>query len=295
MTHGRPWLAAQLPRRVSPLPGETITSYLRRLAQANHLDPEALRSYIHGGRRQRRRPVPVDRLAIAAGVPATTLEHAIADLDDDPGAATFYIRDVPVRLSASGPACQLCALARGATQTVWCRTHPEQVICLRHRRWIGSTAATTQLPLDGQPDIMQAHKQHLRLVRRFGREEVTAGFAIADHICRQWHAQHQHDDGFLRRMRIFHSPGWPLPAAHPAIAAAAYPQVVALARLMISPHWRSLAIDFADTKRALFAQEIRRTVASGYEWPQPSFSKDPLHRWITGGTIPRSSSLPHDQ
>ena len=228
MTHGRPWLAAQLPRRVSPLPGETITSYLRRLAQANHLDPEALRSYIHGGRRQRRRPVPVDRLAIAAGVPATTLEHAIADLDDDPGAATFYIRDVPVRLSASGPACQLCALARGATQTVWCRTHPEQVICLRHRRWIGSTAATTQLPLDGQPDIMQAHKQHLRLVRRFGREEVTAGFAIADHICRQWHAQHQHDDGFLRRMRIFHSPGWPLPAAHPAIAAAAYPQVVAL-------------------------------------------------------------------
>ena len=61
------------------------------------------------------------------------------------------------------------------------------------------------------------------------------GFAIADHICKQWHAQRQHDEGFRRRMQIFHGPDWEVPASAPTIAAAAYPQVVALARLLISP------------------------------------------------------------
>ena len=58
---------------------------------------------------------------------------------------------------------------------------------------------------------------------------------------------------FSRRMRIFHGPGWLLPAAHPTIAAAAYPQVVALARLLISPYWRALATDFiGGHRRSLF-------------------------------------------
>ena len=48
--------------------------------------------------------------------------------------------------------------------------------------------------LDDQPSILQAHKQHLRLVRRFGREEVMIGFAFADHICRRWHEYRQHDE-----------------------------------------------------------------------------------------------------
>jgi hypothetical protein len=109
------------------------------------------------------------------------------------------------------------------------------------------------------------------------------GFAFADRICRQWHAQRQHDEGFRRRMRIFHGPGWEVPAAGPTIAAAAYPQVVALARLLISPYWGSLAVGFSPIEHSLFAREIRNTVAPGYNWPQPRFSKDPLHRWIIGG------------
>lgn len=88
-------------------------------------------------------------------------------------------------------------------------------------------------------------------------------------------------------MRIFHGSGWEVPAAHPTIAAAAYPQVVALARLLISPYWKSLASDFHDVRHplSLFAREMRRTVAPGYDWPQPSFSKDPLHRWLFTGRV----------
>ncbi len=176
----------------------------------------------------------------------------------------------------------MCALARGAQQAVWCRKYPEQVICLRHRRWIGS-ADTTQPCLDDQPDILQAHKQHLRLIRRFGRDEIMIGFAFAGHICRQWREYRQHDEGFHCRMRTFHGPSWEVPAAHPTIAAAAYPQVVALTRLLTSPHWRSLATDFWNAEHRLFVRELHETVAPRLDWPQPSFSKDPLHRWLIGG------------
>jgi TniQ len=280
MPHGKPRHAAQLPRHVSPFPAETLDSYLRRLAQANRLSPEALRGYIAGGRRNR--SVPVDQLAIFAGVPVSTLEHAIAGLDGDKP-QMFYLGEIPVHPHATGPACRLCALAHGATQSIWCQTYPEQVICLRHRRWIRSATVTAQPCLDNQPDILQAHKQHLRLVRRFGREEVMLGFAAAEHICRQWHAQRQHDEQFGRRMRIFHGPDWLLPANDPTIAAAAYPQVVALARLLTSPCWRSLVTGFPEDGEALFAQEVQKTVAPGYKWPQPRSSRDPLYRWITKG------------
>ena len=108
------------------------------------------------------------------------------------------------------------------------------------------------------------------------------GFAIAAEICRQWHDMRQHDEDFSRRVTIFHGPDWRLPPAHPTVAASAYPQVVALARLLTSPYWESLAVDFPSSGIPLFRQEMRRTVAPAYQWPQPRFSKDPLHRWITG-------------
>jgi hypothetical protein len=84
-------------------------------------------------------------------------------------------------------------------------------------------------------------------------------------------------------MEIFHGPRWEVPAAHPTIAAAAYPEVVALTRLLITPHWRALVTDFGNAEHPLFVRELHRTVAPELDWPQPSFSKDPLPRWLIGG------------
>jgi hypothetical protein len=270
-----------LPRPVKPFPAETTASYLARLAYANRLDPQALRRYITGSRLSR--PLPVQRLAAVSGMPVPALRHAIANLDDDKPAITYYYRSIAIHPQVSGPACQLCILARGATQPVTCWKRPEETVCRRHRRWTGSGSAALQPSLDPQPDILKAHRQHLRLIRRFGREETTLGFTIARQICRQWHDQREHDEEFNRRLGIFHGLDWRLPPGHPTVEAAAYPQVVALTRILASPHWKSNAIDFTPGGRSLFAQEIRRTVAPTYRWPQPSFSKDPLHRWIVGG------------
>lgn len=274
-----------LPRQVRPFHGEVLSSYLARLAHANRLDPKALRRYISEDRK-----VPAARLAAVSGVDAVALERAIADLDGRSLTATSYYRDISIHPQVSAPACQMCAATRGITQRVMCWKPAEKVICLRHQRWTGSDKSGFQLPLDRQPDILEAHRRHLRLVRRFGRDEVTMGFSIAAEVCRQWRDQREHDEDFSRRLAIFHGPDWRLSPADPTVAAAAYPQAVALTRLLISPHWQSLAVDDSAYERSLFQQEMRQTVAPEYRWPQPSFSKDPLHRWIIGG----NRRSPHD-
>jgi hypothetical protein len=181
-------------------------------------------------------------LAARAGGPAECggVEVEYADLDGRSLAFTYYYRSISIHPEVSAPACQMCAAIRGITQRVICRKPAEKVICLRHRRWTGSDKSGLQLPLDRQPDILGAHRQHLRLVRRFGRDEVTMGFSVAAEICGQWRDQREHDEEFNRRLAVFHGPDWRLSPADPTVAAAAYPQVVGLTRLLISPHWRSL-------------------------------------------------------
>src|SRR5260370_40186943 len=137
MPHGKPRQATPLPRHVSPFPAETPGSYLRRLAQANHLSPEALRGYIAGGRRNR--PVPLSQLAIFAGVPASALEHAIA-APEGGKPRMLYIGPIPEHPHPAGPACRLCARVHVATLSTpyWHRTHPYTFNYSSHHRSIRS-------------------------------------------------------------------------------------------------------------------------------------------------------------
>jgi hypothetical protein len=79
-------------------------------------------------------------------------------------------------------------------------------------------------------------------------------------------------------MAIFHGPDWRMPPTDPTIAASIYPQVVALTRLLITPHWQALTKSSPGRDR--FLQELRSTVAAGYTWPDKIQSPDPLHRWL---------------
>ena len=73
-----------LPIRTRPASGESTASYIRRLAVANHLRPMHLRRYLKdpgpdGG-------IRLSWLAILAGRPVTSLQHALAD-QQPPGGA----------------------------------------------------------------------------------------------------------------------------------------------------------------------------------------------------------------
>ena len=269
-----------LPRTLAPFRGETTTSYLSRLAAANRSDEKSLRAYIAGDA-GRTFPFPADRLAVVSGRDEAALRLAIPDLSvargRGPGNPRAYSRR-----EDDGLACRLCAAAKGIDLPVRCWKRPENVICLRHQRWIGngSTRESEQPNLGGQPDILRAHKHHLRLVRRLGRDAVAVAYAFADHICRQWTAQRSYDDGLRQRMRLFLGSRWQVHHFDPVFAAALYPQVVALTRLLASPYWQAQAQSENSVGQHRFVSEVSRTVASGYRWPQPPRSGDPLYQWI---------------
>lgn len=277
-----------LPRTVAPFRGETIASYLRRLAVINCSDHRALRIYIAGQARADF-PFPPDRLAAAAGRGERALRLAIPDLSAGRKRGPGYPKTYSHR-EDDGLACRLCAAAKGTTEPVRCWKQPENVICLRHRRWIGigSTADTDQPDLTGHPDILQAHKRHLRLARRLGRDAVATGFAAADEICRRWAGRNFCNDGLARRLLDFNRGNRHVHTTAPTVAAAMYPEVVALTRLLASPFWQAQAQLGNTDGQQRFAAEVSRTVAPGYQWPQPARSGDPLYHWI----IDRSPHAP---
>lgn len=283
-----PAIPARLPRMVKPYQAETTLSYLARLAHANRLEVEWLRFYLSGSW-SHAVAVPAGRLAAVAGFPARVLGYAIPDLGLDRGRYAQYYNGMglPQRRGDDGLACRLCVLARGITEPVRCWKRPENMVCLRHRLWIWPGHNDDQPDLSAQPAVLQAQRRHLRLVRRYGRDMVAMEFATADHICREWHERGRHDVGFRERMEIFHGPGWKVRPTDATVAAAIYPQAIALTRLLICPFWRSLSAPSNKAGLERFAEEVRRTVAPGYVWPQPSRPADPLEGWVTERRLSR--------
>lgn len=270
-----------LPRPVTPAHDETLRSYLGRLARANRLDAAALRAHLTGTP-SKYSTVNVDALAHLSGQSTRTLRYALLELCTEQDLTAMRIAGRPPPHGQSQLRCIHCTLARGHQDLVWSWNHPEEVICQRHRRWIGTDPGQTmhhQLPLDDQPEILQAGEQHRRMIHRLGRPAVTTAFGHASQICHHWHRRLEHDDEFYRLMeRLQHGP-WRVTAADPTVHAARYPQVIALTRLLASPpgpfnrRW---------PPPQHFIDELRRTVAPNFQWPPTGYksARDPLLTYL---------------
>jgi len=270
-----------LPRFVAPFRDETISSYLARLAAANRLAPAALRALLAGSDRNDA-PVPLIRLAAVTGMPRTALAHAMPQICTTAELAGGHIANRPrARDGWSFAACRRCTAGRPVTR--WA-LH-DDVVCGRHRRWISQDPA--QPDLTAQPEILTAHRRHRRLIRRDGRDTVMRAFRDAHHICLGWRLDGIPDNGYAHRMEIFHGPGWRDRDYDETQTsdAAAYPQAVALTRLLASPYWRERILSKDRPWPEEFETEVRRTVAPGYIWgiyPRTRWRRDrddPLLEW----------------
>ena len=249
-----------LPRLVAPFADETITSYLHRLAGPNHIDPAALRRLLAGSDRKDA-PVPLGRLAAITGMPCRSLACAMPQICTPAELSGLPIRNRPrARDWWSFAACRPCVA--GQLVTRWA-LH-DDVICYRHRRWISTDH--DQPDLTRQPEILHAHRRHRWLIRRHGRDPVMRAVRDAQHICIGWRLDGLPAPGFDRCMEIFCGPGWDDPDqwAPQAFEAAAYPQSVALARLLASPYWRQRILGNHWAWHDQFTAELRRTVAPDY-------------------------------
>ncbi|WP_227999770.1 TniQ family protein [Nocardia australiensis] len=234
---------AALPRVVAPLPAELVSSYIHRLADANLLNAADLHTTITGDRRTRAAP-RITILARLSSFPENTLRHALPELRTDDHEKWPLSRKIP--------GCTLCATARGATRPfrVWQRG-PEDVVCRRHRRWIAGAEDgwrdDEQLSVADQPEILQAHRLHLRLIRNHGRPNTTIAFNQATWILDEWRKTEEYDYysslGFEHRISTFLGPDWQqLTIGSTVTVAARYPRQVALTRLLVSPFWKEHAL-----------------------------------------------------
>jgi hypothetical protein len=257
-----PLMLRPLPRVAAPFRDETITSYLRRLAGANHIDPAALRRLLARSDRKDA-PVPLGRLAAVTGLPCRSLACAMPQICTAGELSGLHVRDRPrARDGWSFTACRPCVAGQPVTR--WA-LH-DDVVCGRHRRWISKDP--DQPDLTGQPEILRAHRRHRRLIRRHGQDPVMRAFRDARHICLGWRLDGLRDPGFDRSMETFHGPGWDDRdewTPH-TLDAAAYPQSVALARLLASPYWRERILGSHWAGHDQFTAELRRAVAPDYTW-----------------------------
>ncbi|WP_128382204.1 TniQ family protein [Streptomyces cavernae] len=134
-------LRQPLPCTIPLFHNETLDSFLRRLATANHLPTDRLLPLLHI-RRTTKTPANslLEPLATAAGVHSAALELALPEFfdDDSPGRpGTFGRPRTTLRTAVQRPACRRCTHTAGITMPVTCWTTHERNICLRHRLWIG--------------------------------------------------------------------------------------------------------------------------------------------------------------
>jgi TniQ len=180
-----------LPLPASPVAGETLASFLNRLAAVNRTSPETLLEALppwfsvkacwHDDRWQHDQLTPwaddaAAQLAAISGTTLTAIKSALPAF----GAGTGQ----PARAAT---ACRLCAAARRIQQPVPVHLPAHYQVCLKHGIWL-SGPGTPQFSVSRCPDILAAERQARRLRRRctaeqliYARVQATAGPAGSEH------------------------------------------------------------------------------------------------------------------
>ncbi|MCF6475867.1 hypothetical protein FAF44_47145 [Nonomuraea sp. MG754425] len=182
--------APVLPRSVAPITGETLISYLTRLAQANHLTLTEVLTVLpswfstkinnHDDRAQHHTLIPattqaLHALAHLARTTTTSLARAL------PAFGTTDAHS-PVRATT---ACRRCTARRGIHQPVPIHLPTHHKICTRHGIWL-SDADHPHLDLAACPEIITAQHRANRLLRRYTPQQLTLAHQAAARAIPSW-------------------------------------------------------------------------------------------------------------
>ncbi|MEU2929529.1 TniQ family protein [Streptomyces sp. NPDC007251] len=217
-------------RRVAPLQWETTASYIQRLARRHHLTTAELLNGLGIPRPRLKKELtqphaphtgielylnaPSRRLiASFTGVPEEHLSYALPQWDqyrDKPNPASARARLQPAPINAV-TGCPGCTLARtGHRHPVRQYLPDSRLICRRHHTWMlgRHTFAGTQLPIEHAdlghtPEILAAHRTHIRFLRRWGAAADHA-LAQATSLTEAWRAHSTRARTHLARTRPPH-------------------------------------------------------------------------------------------
>ena len=230
--------APALPRSVSPITGETLVSYLTRLAHANHLSLTEVLAILPAwfstktsnsdDRAQHHMLIPaaaeaLEALARVASAAPASLTRALPAFAADIGAHS------PVRATT---ACRRCTARRGILQPVPVHLPAHYKVCTRHGIWL-SDAGQPHLDLAACPEITTAQHRANRLLRRHTSQQLTLTYQAATKSIPPWPMSpaaipHHWRHRLLTLQTVNHRCG--TPTDHDAyMYAAIYPDAIALA------------------------------------------------------------------
>jgi TniQ len=179
-----------LPQRVAPIAGETLNSYLARIAQANHLTVTEVLAVLPAwcstktnnldDRAQHHMLAPATTQALRelAHLTSTTpagLAHALPAFGTDGS---------PVRATT---ACHRCTARLGIHQPVPVHLPIHHKVCTRHGIWL-SDLGEPHLDFSICPEITTAQHRANRLLRRFTPQQLTLAHQAAVNAVPPWPA-----------------------------------------------------------------------------------------------------------
>ena len=241
---GMPRGPAHQGRRLAPLPipvplitGEVLSSYLRRLASANHLGladvltvlPPWFHAKIrnHDDRSQHHMqsgavPHSLHALAYLTANAPGNLAHALPAFGMGGPAG-------PVRATA---ACRKCTASRGISQPIPVHLPAHVQVCTRHGVWL-SGGGQPHLDLTGCPEVIAAQHRASRLLRRLTPQQlILAHLTAASEISQQPVSATSSRPRWNQRLQILRAANQHLttPAGLEILTLAAiYPDAIALA------------------------------------------------------------------
>jgi hypothetical protein len=290
--------ARRLPRSVRPVGGETTTSYVVRLAAANHIRYTDLlrelgRCWPFPPSKQvfdcetRLNPLALDRLAVLSDYPVERLQKALPALTGWHAYQLNLPADIPaIRFTKyhgefSDP-CPDCLTRRGIHVPVKVYRPRGQLMCLRHRRWL-NIAFTDVAEL---PEVATAQRSLHRLLRQH-QHSYRVQVAVSDsaQIANRWlreQARAQLSQRWLLRLQALgHSYGPDddlTTLLSTPVKIAVLPEAVALGRTLV---------DILDDRGLLtlppiatYAIHIKVNTALGLPRYHQPRGLDPLTRWI---------------
>jgi hypothetical protein len=277
---GRP-----LPRQVRPIQNETTLSFVRRLADANHIRADKLIEYLDAWMNTNGRDISISpqNLADAARIDVRHLLQALPQLPVQAPRSAEELLDPhePVaRLTSTElrSACRRCMAAKGIFVAVTVLARTDTNLCLRHQLWTGHgvTSIENQADIAGIPKIGQAQTRLGRICRRRGHQEIWYAYETAEGII-DWSSR-EASSQTARQERLRHllasSATGRLPRSYDY--ACYYPEVVGIIGVLTSPYWQRIAgsLDPGDSLRL-----YDHVAASGLSRGDPS-QNTPLRGWI---------------